>query len=125
MDNQDYVIDANGAWGSQREALQWYQQQHAMQQQNLCKTCAHWAVPLKGAQGGDDYIAAVVITPYDIDSGQDMAMPFEVRICAHPAQTRYERPVETNGFGVIDGSEYYARLITAEDFGCVRHGAKT
>ena len=55
--------------------------------------------------------------------GDAMALPFEVRVCKHPAQTFSERPVEANGFGVIDGSEYYARLITAEDFGCNRYCA--
>lgn len=53
-----------------------------------------------------------------------MVMPFEVRICEHPAQTFCERPVEKNGFGVADGSEYMAVLATAEDFGCVRHEEK-
>lgn len=63
--------------------------------------------------------------PTDPDTYEPMVMPFAVKLCRHPKQTFAERPVEADGFGVVDGSEYYARLITAEDFGCVRHEAKT
>ena len=48
---------------------------------------------------------------------------FEVRLCKMPTQTFCEAPVERNGFGLCDGSQYMAALATAEDFGCVRHEA--
>ena len=86
---------------------------------NTCKTCAHWIDPSDST--GDDYHVAALCHPWDIDTAAPMKLPFQVRMCKHPAQTFAERPVEVNGFGVVDGSEYYARLVTAEDFGCVRH----
>ena len=30
-------------------------------------------------------------------------------------------PIEKNGATIIDGSQYHAELITAENFGCVNH----
>jgi len=53
-----------------------------------------------------------------------MAMPFEVRECRHPSLVYFERPVERDGFGVSDGSNYWAGLFTAEDFGCIRHASQ-
>ena len=88
---------------------------------STCKTCAHWRTPAEAKYG--DCVADRICNPDDPDTGDAMALPFEVRVCKHPAQTFSERPVEANGFGVIDGSEYYARLITAEDFGCNRYCA--
>ena len=85
---------------------------------NTCKTCQYWTNPEANEW---DYHAKPVCNPLDADTGKPMDTGIEVRICAHPAQTFSERPVEKNGFGVIDGSNYYARLITAEGFGCVRH----
>lgn len=83
-----------------------------------CQTCRHWKFdPKKDTYSYDKEICQ----PVDVDTGQPMQMPFEVRICKHPAQTFAERPVEQNGFGLVDGSEYCAVLVTAADFGCVRH----
>jgi len=62
-----------------------------------------------------------ILAPVDPDTFEPMAMPFEVRECKMPAMTFCERPVEPNGFGLADGSEYFATLVTAGDFGCVRH----
>ena len=59
--------------------------------------------------------------PLDQDTYEPMARGFEVRLCGHPSQTFCEAPVERDGFGLADGSEYMAVLATAEDFGCVRH----
>ncbi len=44
--------------------------------------------------------------------------------CKHPAQTFAEPPIEDNGFGLADASEFFACLATAENFGCVRHEGK-
>ena len=83
-----------------------------------CKTCKHWAKPAE-----DDWRAGGYCAPTDPDTYEPMAMPFEVRECKHPALTFCERPVEANGFGVADGSEFMAILVTGQDFGCVRHEA--
>lgn len=84
-----------------------------------CKTCVHWHQP-----GADDHHREVhICDPIDPDTYELMDRGFEVRICRHPAQTFCETPVERNGFGLTDGSEYMAALATAEDFGCVRHEA--
>ena len=90
---------------------------------NTCKTCAHWKNP-KDPPISNDYLADLLCDPWDIDTGKRMELTFEVRLCKHPAQTFSERPVEIDGFGVVDGSNFYARLVTAENFGCVRHTEK-
>lgn len=59
--------------------------------------------------------------PTDEDTFQPKVIGYEVRMCRQPTQTFCETPVERNGFGLTDGSTYYAALATAEDFGCVRH----
>ena len=83
-----------------------------------CKTCKHWL--FSGVEYGPE---RDLCAPVDPDTYEPMAMPFEVRACKHPALTFCERPVEANGFGVADGSEYMAILVTGPDFGCVRHEA--
>jgi len=87
---------------------------------NLCKTCKHWIFDpaCKGNWPVERYCA-----PVDPDTFEPMVMPFEVRECTHPEKTFCERPVEPNGFGVADGSTYMAVLMTASEFGCVRHEA--
>ena len=72
--------------------------EHKRQKMNTCKTCKHWR-----------------------DSYEPMVLPFAVRQCKHPSLTFCERPVESNGFRVAD----MAALVTAEDFGCVRHEAES
>ena len=43
-----------------------------------------------------------------------------VRHCKHPKILFYQRP-EIDAAAVMDGSEYMARLLTSEQFGCVLH----
>ena len=82
-----------------------------------CKTCKHWRDPDK-----DDYLAFYLCNPRDPHNGyKPMERGFDCKICKMPTQTFAEAPVERNGFGMVDASEYYAVLVTAEDFGCVRH----
>ena len=86
-----------------------------------CSTCKHW---LYKAVGEGRYAPAQhVCTPIDPDTFKAMKLPFEVRRCLHPSKTFCERPVEANGFGVCDGSDYMAELVTGPEFGCVRHEA--
>ena len=82
-----------------------------------CKTCKHWQQP------GESNYEKDLCTPRDPDTYQPMDRGFYVRICKMPTQTFCESPVESNGFGLTDGSMYMAALATAEDFGCVRHEA--
>lgn len=79
-----------------------------------CATCRHW-------QTDDDWRSHDMTHPVDPDTFQPMATAFEVRECKHPKLLFCERPLESNGFAVADGSTYFAALYTAQDFGCVRH----
>lgn len=79
-----------------------------------CKTCKHWQKDSENTHGS-------ITRPVDPDTWKPMVMPFEVRMCSSPAILFHERPVESNGACVADGSAYMAVLFTAEDFGCVRH----
>lgn len=81
---------------------------------NTCKTCQHWQKPT-------NYRAESLCEPLDPDTNEPMARGFEIRECVHPAKTFHESPVERDGFGITDASNYFAALVTAEDFGCIRH----
>lgn len=87
-----------------------------MPEERICKTCRHW----QRADNDSRWWDGDMCSPRDPDTGEDMDLGFEVRVCRHPSQTFCETPVERNGFGVADGSNYRAILATAEEFGCVR-----
>ncbi len=82
-----------------------------------CKTCAHWTKP----NTETNYMVDSICTPLDPDTFRRMERGFEVRMCTMPTQTFCETPIERDSFGLTDGSEYMACLVTAEAFGCVRH----
>lgn len=83
-----------------------------------CKTCKHWQL---GKEPDSDRI----ISPEDPDTFEPMKdLPFEVRKCENPRVLFCERPVERQGAAVMDGSNYFACLYGAEDFGCVLHERK-
>lgn len=83
---------------------------------NRCATCKHWEAP-------EDRWDNIVF-PLDPDTYERMETGFEVRMCLNPKLMFCERPLESNGFALADGSGYKANLYTAEDFGCVRWEAK-
>ena len=78
-----------------------------------CRTCVHW----QKEEGRGEYMT----DPEDPDTYEPMEFEFEVRQCTHPKLLFCERPLERDGFAVADGSQYFAGLYTAEDFGCVQH----
>lgn len=78
-----------------------------------CATCAHWKMPERDWDN--------ICHPLDPETYEPMKTTFEVRECQHPKLVRFERPCEANGFAVADGSNYWARLCTGPDFGCVKH----
>lgn len=85
----------------------------------ICKTCKWW---IENEPGGalEWWILKQLRTPLDPDTFERMEnLPFDVKRCSSPRLTFYERPVESTGACLVDGSEYMAELITAEEFGCV------
>lgn len=84
---------------------------------NTCATCIHW-------QASTDKWDEIE-NPKDPDTYLPMETGFEVRRCTHPKLLFCERPLEPDGFAVADGSEYWAQLYTAQDFGCIKHEAKS
>lgn len=86
-----------------------------------CKTCKHWKTP---EDCDPNYRGEEICKPTDPDTYEPMEkLPFEVRRCASPKLLFAERPVESNGACVVDGSEYWAGLCTGEDFYCSNHEA--
>lgn len=82
----------------------------------ICKNCKYW----KKEDTHQNYHADEIIEPYDPDTYQPMEnLPFEVRICLCPEIVYFERQPTDKGVALIDGSNYYARMLTAENFGCV------
>jgi len=60
-----------------------------------------------------------LLHPVDVDTCERMVMPWVIRECKCPDILFYDRPVKRNQATVQDGSEYFARLCTGPDFGCV------
>jgi hypothetical protein len=75
-----------------------------------CKKCKHWKNNDRDSR---------FTNPKDIDTDEDMKFEFTVKRCSNPKLLFCERPLESNGFSVRDGSDYFAALYTAENFGCV------
>lgn len=101
---------------------------------NRCKTCKWWGVKWEPLVGDRELLSSSmidpeschrdIIDPLDPDTYGSMDMPFKVKMCGCPKLFFHERPVESTGACVADGSTYMANLLTAEDFGCVNHEAK-
>ena len=81
-----------------------------------CKTCLYWIAPKER-----EYDAYHLCNPTDPDTYQPMQRGFEVRACKMPTQTFCETPIERDSFALADASNYFAVIVTAEDFGCVKH----
>ena len=88
---------------------------------NCCATCRYW-------QEDEERRYHSVINPPDpvtyeqCKTEEEIAAKWghRVRYCAHPKILFYQRP-EIDAAAVVDGSEYDASLLTAEQFGCVLH----
>jgi len=83
-----------------------------------CKTCQYWIVP--GNAIHKEYRAKNLCTPIDMDTFEEMKMPHEVKMCRSPNLIWFERP-EIDQAAIIDGSEYYAELLTGEEFCCTNY----
>ena len=81
-----------------------------------CETCKWWIIPAR-----IDYEGRQMCNPLDQDTYEPMERQFEIRMCKMPTQTFHESPIESDGFGLTDASQYFALLVTAENFGCVKH----
>ena len=77
----------------------------------ICKNCRYWQRDREGYDG--------IIKPMDEDTYEAKEMPFEVRYCKSPKLIRFERPIEIDVASCIDGSDYMAKLATAESYGCI------
>jgi hypothetical protein len=84
-----------------------------------CKTCKHWV-----SDGDSDFRADMrasqVCQPVDPDTYEPMALGYEVRKCESPLLRWFETPGPGEA-SLVDGSDYYAALLTGERFGCVNH----
>jgi hypothetical protein len=85
-----------------------------------CKTCKHWTAPDTHI---DKYSIVEICQPVDPDTFEPMVNAFEVRECRSPKIAYFERNPESTGITLVDASEYFARMLTGEDFGCVNHEA--
>ena len=84
-----------------------------------CKTCKHWTSTSDSGFGADRR-ADRICRPIDPDTYELMDLGYEVRECQSPLLCWFETP-GPNEAALIDGSEYYAALLTGENFGCVNH----
>ena len=75
-----------------------------------CKDCIFWKHTTESWCN--------ITKPLDEDTFEPKQMPFEVRYCESPLLLSRERPLESNQAACIDGSNYYAKLVTGPDFGC-------
>lgn len=82
-----------------------------------CKTCQHWQLPDPPGHG----LISEIIQPTDPDTMEPMAVTFEVGLCNSPHLMFCERPLKSHGATLVDGSQFFSKLLTGEDFGCVNH----
>lgn len=89
-----------------------------------CQTCRWWRL----VQGDDESyrIRNLVVgnhpTTHEVFSESQAVQlhGYRVRQCLAPKLLFYQRP-SRNGLAMLDGSGYFAALVTGEDFGCVLH----
>lgn len=74
-----------------------------------CATCVFWQLD------EDDRVYDHIFAPYDPMTYDPIPQEYEVRYCKRAKSL--ERP-ERNGSAVVDGSEYFAALVTGPDFSC-------
>jgi len=89
---------------------------------NRCNTCKYW-VERKDNNSfrGEDIISPRDPETWDQEEGEEAIAAkwgHNVRFCGHPKLEFSQRP-ESDGMAVIDGSEFWAALLTGEDFGCI------
>ena len=84
-----------------------------------CKDCKFWY-----DSRGEWCFGHMIINPIDPDTDDPMEMPFEVRECKSPKITLFERNPDPSGVSLTDASEYFARMCTGPDFGCVNFERK-
>ena len=91
---------------------------------NRCNTCKYWVKTKdNNSYRGDDIISPRDPESYEQEEGEEAIAAkwgHTVRFCGHPKLEFSQRP-ESNAMAVIDGSEYWAALLTGEDFGCILH----
>lgn len=88
-----------------------------------CKTCKWWT-PVNDI-GGYGYADALgIYDPVTFDRYDDATLlrlhGFSVAQCTSPHVRFYERPAR-DGVALFDGSQYFAQIITGEDYGCIKH----
>lgn len=88
-----------------------------------CKTCRWWGTASREWEHHTDGFSgrfrnAHIETPLVGHKQRANADP-EVHLCGSPSLRAFIRPCGKTEASVVDGSEYSAELITAEDFGCV------
>lgn len=76
-----------------------------------CSTCRHWG--RDKSECHDD-----VFDPKDEDTYEPIKTQFKVRQCMSNKLQRFDRPKTSDGFSVLDGEHYMAKLATGEDFYC-------
>jgi len=81
--------------------------------QGLCRNCNWWT--------REEYdFKFTYFWPTDPDTYERrMEFPFTVCYCKSPRLSFFEHPVEPDGATLLDGSEYWAGLVTGPEFGCV------
>ena len=90
-----------------------------------CKECKHWEIKEDVVWNYAELTRGRDIDDYDILTEEESKKMFgyNVRFCESPKLKFWERPAE-NEATVIDGSQYQARLLTAENYGCVNFESK-
>lgn len=87
-----------------------------------CKTCKHWKLTKVYGCCEDLISPPDPVTYIRCKNEEEIKQKWGtvVRCCEHPKIVFCQRP-SIDGAAVVDGSEFFAKLITAENFGCVLH----
>jgi hypothetical protein len=77
-----------------------------------CSNCKHW--------GRDNSLCHDdVFEPCDEETFEPIKTEFKVWQCMNPKLLRFIGPITSDGFSVLDGEYYMAKLATGEDFCCI------
>jgi hypothetical protein len=91
-----------------------------------CRSCRWWKEYDNDDENSSIGVRNVTVgnhpVTYDVLSESQAAQlhGYLVRQCVNPKLLFYERP-SRNALAILDGSQYFAALVTGEDFGCVSH----
>lgn len=91
-----------------------------MNEPMCCANCKHWK-RVVGESDNDETFRVQNLLVRDGNLEVADPQPFSIGKCVNRLITANERPVNPMTATVVDGSDFFAALVTAEGFSCSLH----